>query len=134
MTICALSTGIGASGVAIIRISGSETSFLVKALTNKALPKPREATLLELNNIANSRPIDQGIVIWFPGPKSYTGEDMAELHVHGSKAVVRELQNTILNTKRCRLGCFDPSYESFNLEHFAPMVKRIFSRKPYSVF
>ena len=78
MTICALSTGIGASGVAIIRISGPETSFLVKSLTKKGLPKPREATLLELNNIDNSRPIDQGIVLWFPGPKSYTGEDMAE--------------------------------------------------------
>ena len=100
MTICALSTGIGASGVAIIRISGSETSYLIKALTNKALPNPREATLLELNNINNSRAIDQGIVLWFPGPKSYTGEDMAELHVHGSKAVVKELQETLLSTKK----------------------------------
>ena len=54
MTICALSTGIGASGVAIIRISGSETGFLIKSLTNKALPKPREATLIELNNIINN--------------------------------------------------------------------------------
>ena len=54
MTIFALSTGIGASGVAIIRISGPETSFLIKTLTNKALPKPREATLLELNNINNN--------------------------------------------------------------------------------
>ena len=70
MTICALSTGIGASGVAIIRISGPETGFLIKSLTNKALPKAREATLLELNNINNSRPIDQGIVLWFPGPKA----------------------------------------------------------------
>ena len=104
MTICALSTGVGASGVAIIRISGPETSFLIKALTNKALPKPREATLLELNNINNSRAIDQGIVLWFPGPKSYTGEDMAELHVHGSKAVVKELQETLLGTKKCRLA------------------------------
>ena len=104
MTICALSTGIGASGVAIIRISGQETSSLIKALTNKALPKPREATLLELNNINNSRSIDQGIVLWFPGPKSYTGEDMAELHVHGSKAVVKELQETLLSTKKCRMA------------------------------
>ena len=104
MTICALSTGIGASGVAIIRISGPETSFLIKALTNKPMPKPREATLLELNNINTSRPIDQGIVLWFPGPKSYTGEDMAELQVHGSKAVVKELQDTIIDTKKCRLA------------------------------
>ncbi len=104
MTICALSTGIGASGVAIIRISGPETGFLIKALTNKPMPKPREATLLELNNINTSRPIDQGIVLWFPGPKSYTGEDMAELQVHGSKAVVKELQDTIIDTKKCRLA------------------------------
>ena len=81
MTIFALSTGIGASGVAIIRISGPETGLLIKKLTNKAIPKPREATLLELYNINNSRPIDQGIVLWFPGPKSYTGEDLSLIHI-----------------------------------------------------
>ena len=43
------------------------------------------------------------IVLWFPGPKSYTGEDMAELHVHGSKAVIKELQETIISTKKCKI-------------------------------
>ena len=46
------------------------------------------ANLLKINNINTSELIDEGIIIWFPGPESYTGEDMAEIHVHGGKAVV----------------------------------------------
>ena len=46
------------------------------------------ATLRKINNINTSELIDEGIIIWFPGPESYTGEDMAEIHVHGGKAVV----------------------------------------------
>ena len=88
MTIYALSTGPGISGVAIIRVSGSETSKVVRLLTGKPLPGPRVATLRKLNKIDTSELIDEGIILWFPGPKSYTGEDMAEFHVHGSKAVI----------------------------------------------
>ena len=66
MTICALSTGVGASGVAIIRISGPETSLLIKALTNKTLPKPREATLLKLNNIFDQEQFLQLVKYQFP--------------------------------------------------------------------
>ena len=43
-------------------------------------------------------------MLWFPGPNSYTGEDMAELHVHGSRAVIKSVQNTILDTQKCRLA------------------------------
>ena len=88
MTIYALSSGPGVSGVAVIRISGPETEKVLKKLTNREIPKPRVATLRKINNINTSELIDEGIIIWFPGPESYTGEDMAEIHVHGGKAVV----------------------------------------------
>jgi tRNA modification GTPase len=104
MTIYALSTGPGISGVAIIRISGPGTKEVIKSLTGKEIPKPRMATLQKINNINTSELIDEGIVIWFPGPKSYTGEDMAEIHVHGSKAVILAVQKEISKINNCRLA------------------------------
>ena len=104
MTIYALSSGPGVSGVAIIRISGSETSKVIKSLTGKEILQPRVATLRKINNINTSELIDEGIIIWFPGPESYTGEDMAEIHVHGGKAVVLAVQNEISKIKNCRLA------------------------------
>ena len=104
MTIYALSTGPGVSGVAIVRISGSDASNVIKSLTGMEIPKPRMATLRKINNINTSELIDEGIIIWFPGPKSYTGEDMAEIHIHGGKAVVLAVQNEIAKVKNCRLA------------------------------
>ena len=104
MTIYALSSGPGVSGVAVIRISGSETEKVLKKLTNREIPKPRVATLRKINNINTSELIDEGIIIWFPGPESYTGEDMAEIHVHGGKAVIMSLQNEISKVENCRLA------------------------------
>ena len=104
MTIYALSTGPGISGVAIVRISGPESSLVIKSLTGKELPNARQATLRKVNKINTSEPIDEGIILWFPGPESYTGEDMAEIHVHGSKAVIEALHASISNIKNCRLA------------------------------
>ena len=104
MTIYALSTGPGVSGVAIIRISGPDTLKVIKLLTNKNAPRPREATLRKINNINTSELIDEGIVLWFPGPESYTGEDMAEIQVHGSKAVIDAIHKNISNIENCRLA------------------------------
>jgi len=104
MTIYALSTGPGISGVAIIRISGSETSNVLRLLTGKALPPARVATLRKINKINTSELIDEGIILWFPGPQSYTGEDMAELHIHGSKAVIEALHVSISEIENCRLA------------------------------
>ena len=104
MTIYALSTGPGVSGVAIIRVSGPKASEVIKLLTNGDIPKPRMATLRKINNINTSELIDEGIIIWFPGPESYTGEDMVEIHIHGSKAVILALQNEISKIKNCRLA------------------------------
>ena len=104
MTIYALSTGPGVSGVAIIRVSGQDTSKVIKSLTGGHLPKARVATLRRIMNIDSSELIDEGLILWFPGPQSYTGEDMAEIHIHGGKAVILAIQNEIAKMENCRLA------------------------------
>ncbi|WP_435114035.1 tRNA uridine-5-carboxymethylaminomethyl(34) synthesis GTPase MnmE [Candidatus Pelagibacter bacterium nBUS_36] len=104
MTIYALSSGPGISGIAVIRISGPETSTAIRLLTGLGTPKPRVATLRKINKINTSELIDEGIILWFPAPESYTGEDMAEIQVHGSKAVIDALHSSISNIENCRLA------------------------------
>jgi tRNA modification GTPase len=104
MTIYALSTGPGISGIAIIRVSGEDTKKVIELLTNTAVPEPRVATLRKINKINTSELIDEGIILWFPGPESYTGEDMVEFHIHGSKAVIDALHTAISNVENCRLA------------------------------
>ena len=104
MTIFALSTGPGISGIAIVRISGEDTIKVIKLLTNASIPEPRVATLRKINKINTSELIDEGIILWFPGPDSYTGEDMAEFHIHGSKAVIYALHSSISQIENCRLA------------------------------
>jgi len=104
MTIYALSSGPGLSGVAVIRISGSETDEVILSLTKRSLPSPRVATLSKFIDSKSKELIDEGIILWFPGPNSYTGEDMAEFHVHGSKAVIQSIQQNISRVKNCRLA------------------------------
>lgn len=87
-TIYALSSGAGLAGVAVVRISGPKSAGIVSSLCG-ALPRPRRATLRSIRAPEDGRPIDTGLVLWFPGPKSFTGEDTAELHLHGGHAVVR---------------------------------------------
>ena len=104
MTIYALSSGPGISGIAVIRISGKETSKAIELITGKPVPNPRVATLRKINKINTSELIDEGIILWFPGPESYTGEDMAEIQVHGSKAVIDALHTSISKIENCRLA------------------------------
>ena len=104
MTIYALSSGPGIAGVAVIRVSGEDTSKVIKLITGKDLPVPRVATLRKMNNINTNELIDEGLVIWFPGSQSYTGEDLAEFHVHGSRAVVDALHASISQVENCRLA------------------------------
>ena len=104
MTIYALSSGPGIAGISVIRVSGSKTKDVIINLTQQAEPEPRVATLRKFNKINNNELIDEGILIWFPGPNSYTGEDMAEFHVHGSKAVVDTIQAAISKIDGCRLA------------------------------
>ena len=104
MTIYALSSGPGVSGIAVIRVSGKNTKEVIKKLTNVSFPKPRMATLAKFNKEGSKEIIDQGVIIWFPGPNSYTGEDLAEFHVHGSRAVIKAIQSSIAKIKNCRLA------------------------------
>ena len=104
MTIYALSSGPGISGVAVIRVSGKDTEVVIKKLTGEDLPTPRVATLRKMNNIKTSELIDEGLIIWFPGPQSYTGEDLAEFHVHGSRSVVEAIHKSISEIENCRLA------------------------------
>ena len=104
MTIYALSSGPGIAGISVIRVSGSKTKEVIINLTKQEAPEPRVATLRKFSKINNNELIDEGILLWFPGPNSYTGEDMAEFHVHGSKAVVDSIQATISKMDGCRLA------------------------------
>ena len=104
MTIFALSSGPGLAGVSIIRISGPESSSVIKMMTKGKFPEPRIATLKKIYKISTNELIDEGIIIWFPGPESYTGEDMAEFHVHGSRAVVDAIHHSISKVEGCKLA------------------------------
>lgn len=88
-TIWALASGTGAAGVAVVRVSGPAAEACVKALAGR-LPAPRRAVLSTLRD-SDGAVLDQGLVVWFPGPASFTGEDCAEFHVHGGPAVVSAL-------------------------------------------
>ncbi len=85
-TIAAVSTAPGRAAVAVIRLSGPQAGAALNALAGR-LPEPRRATLATLRDAAGGR-LDQALVLWFPSPRSATGEDMAELQVHGGRAVV----------------------------------------------
>ena len=104
MTIYALSSGPGISGVAIIRISGKNTRNIIKQITGTVAIKPRIALLKKIREINTKELIDEGILIWFPSPDSYTGEDMAELHVHGSRAVIKAILDNLSKIDNCRLA------------------------------
>jgi len=104
MTIYALSTGSGVSGLAVIRVSGKNASHVVKKITGSKLPQPRVATFKKFNKNGQKNLIDEGVVIWFPAPNSYTGEDLAEFHIHGSRAVIKAMHFAISKIKNCRLA------------------------------
>jgi tRNA modification GTPase len=88
-TIFALSSGRPPSAIAIVRVSGPEAGAALGSLAGKR-PVPRTATRVLLRD-ANQQPIDDAVILWFPGPASATGEDVAEFHVHGGRAVLAAL-------------------------------------------
>ncbi len=85
-TIFALSSGPPPAGVAVVRISGPEARTVLETMIG-SLPEPRKARLATIRD-AEGGEIDRGLVLFFPGPASFTGEDVAELHVHGGRAVI----------------------------------------------
>jgi len=88
-TIFALSSGRLPSAIAVVRVSGPQAGAVLASLAGK-MPVPRMATRVLLRDGA-AQPIDDAVVLWFPGPASATGEDVAEFHVHGGRAVLAEL-------------------------------------------
>lgn len=90
-TIFAPATVPGRSAIAVIRLSGPACAAVCRRLTKRRPPAPRHAALRRLHDPASGEPIDQGLVLWFPGPASATGEDVLELQVHGGRAVIGEL-------------------------------------------
>ncbi|NXV08212.1 GTPB3 GTPase, partial [Cettia cetti] len=88
-TIFALSSAPGRCGVAVIRASGPGSRGALQSLTGTPkLPPPRLLALRHIRDPHTAETLDRGLVVWFPGPRSFTGEDCAELHVHGGPAVV----------------------------------------------
>ena len=100
-TIVALSSGSLPAGVAVVRLSGPQTSALVSGLAG-SLPPPRRLTLRRLTH--EGELLDQALVAWFPAPASFTGEDCAELHVHGSPATVRAVLRVLTAVTGVRLA------------------------------
>ncbi|MBV9063965.1 MAG: tRNA uridine-5-carboxymethylaminomethyl(34) synthesis GTPase MnmE [Alphaproteobacteria bacterium] len=88
--IFALSSGRGRAGVAVVRVSGPGAAGALRSVAGPELPRPRMATLRKLTG-PDGDAIDDGLVLWFPSPASFTGEDVAEFHVHGGRAVIGAL-------------------------------------------
>lgn len=89
ITIYALSSAAGRAGVAVIRISGAECERVLTAMLGGKVPEARRAVLRSIRHPHTHEALDAGLVIWMPGPASFTGEDCAELHIHGGRAVIR---------------------------------------------
>lgn len=96
-TIVALATGAGRAGVAVIRLSGPAAGPTLSALTARDLPKPRMATREAFCDPRTGVSLDDGLALWFPGPHSFTGEDVAELHIHGGPAVIAAVIDACLS-------------------------------------
>ena len=105
MNIFALSSGRGPSGIAIIRISGRETLKICQDLTKLKDIKSNEVNFCKFYDPKNDNIIDpEALLLWFPSPNSYTGEDLAELQIHGSNAVINALLRVLSEQKNCRLA------------------------------
>ncbi len=105
MNIYALSSGRGPSGIAIVRISGKETLKICQNLTKSKNIKSNEVNFCKFYDPKNDNVLDpEALLLWFPGPNSYTGEDLAELQIHGSNAVINALLRVLSEQKNCRLA------------------------------
>src|SRR6195952_4266162 len=106
-TIFALSSGRPPNAISVVRVSGVHAGRILSSLVHR-IPPPRRATRALIRD-ANQQPIDDAVVLWFPGPKSATGEDVAEFHVHGGRAVLAALfaaLSSFENTRAAEPGEF----------------------------
>ena len=103
MNFYALSTPPGVSGIAVIRISGKSALQIANQITRKVIDQPRSALLQSFYDQGGDL-IDEGILIWYPEGQSYTGENLIEIHTHGSKAVIDAIYRELLQVQNCRLA------------------------------
>lgn len=99
-TIFALSSGRPPAAIAIVRVSGPRANVAMQLLAGR-IPSPRTASRALLSDV-NQQPIDDAVILWWPGPKSATGEDIAEFHVHGGRAVVAALLDALASIEGLR--------------------------------
>ena len=105
MNIFALSSGRGPCGIAIIRMSGPDTLSICKLISKENKIKEKEINLCKFFDPSNDAIIDpEALILWFPKPNSFTGDDLAEFHVHGSNAVISYFLKVLSSQKNCRLA------------------------------
>ncbi|MBJ6128028.1 tRNA uridine-5-carboxymethylaminomethyl(34) synthesis GTPase MnmE [Microvirga splendida] len=107
-TIFAIASGQGRAAVCLIRISGPESRAILQAMTG-GVPAARRAVVRTLRDPVSGEPLDQALVLWMPGPGSFTGEDQAELHIHGglaTRAAVLRALSSIANCRPAEAGEF----------------------------
>ncbi|PIR37672.1 MAG: tRNA uridine-5-carboxymethylaminomethyl(34) synthesis GTPase MnmE [Alphaproteobacteria bacterium CG11_big_fil_rev_8_21_14_0_20_39_49] len=104
-TIFACATAPIKSGVAIIRVSGSNSPHILKSLTGQGIIPARTALLRKIKNPVTYEIIDEAVILYFPTPNSFTGEDVVEFHIHGSRAVISEMLEILSTFDDTRLAC-----------------------------
>src|SRR5207253_1928004 len=100
-TIFALSSGRPPVAIAVIRVSGPRARFALETMSGR-VPQPRRARLARLRDPQGGNVLDEALTLWFPGPGSETGEDMAELHLHGGRAVIATVLAALGRLEGCR--------------------------------
>ena len=104
MNIYALSSGRGPSGIAIIRLSGKDTLKIAQLISKEKNIKSREVNLLKFYDPSTNNLIDEGLLLFFQSPNSYTGDDLAEFHIHGSNAVITLFLDVLSKQANCRMA------------------------------
>ncbi len=102
-TIFALSSGRPPAAIAVVRISGPQAGVALAKLIGR-VPEPRRAALARVRDPASGEPIDEALALWFPAPRSETGEDMAEIQLHGGHAIVAGVLEALRAMPGCRLA------------------------------
>src|SRR5271167_4116928 len=100
-TIFALSSGRPPAAIAVVRICGPRAGLALEKLIGR-LPEPRRAALARVRDPENGDVIDEALALWFPAPHSETGEDMAELQIHGGHAVIAAVLDALGRIEGCR--------------------------------
>jgi tRNA modification GTPase len=103
-TIFALASGAGKAGIAVFRVSGPSAKMALNVLASETVMAPRRATRVRLIDPVSEELLDEALAIYFPGPASFTGEDVVELHVHGGRAVIAGITDALNSIRGVRMA------------------------------